>query len=61
MCAFAFTSTPTASTAPELAAPRVARPAPAGASRIGRPTGSLRHPVTGRPSSDPLRRPRAAR
>ncbi len=41
----------------ELAAPPAARRA---ATRLGRRTGSLRHPVTGRASSDLLRRPRGA-
>jgi hypothetical protein len=63
MCAFASPS-PSTSTPPaaaELPTAQVAARAPTDAARIGRQRGALRHPVTGRASSDLLLRPRAGR
>jgi hypothetical protein len=63
MCAFASLS-PSTSTPPAAAdrpPTQIAARAPTGAGRIGRQTGALRHPVTGRASSDLLLRPRAGR
>ena len=63
MCAFAspHTSPSTPPATAELPTAEVAARAQVGARRIRRQAGALRHPVTGRASSDLLLRPRAGR